>query len=39
MHVGTAVEEPDLRIVPPSVVIVANVKRHVQIADQMDEEP
>jgi len=39
MHVGTAVEEPDLRIVPPAVAVVADMQGLVEIADQVDEEP
>jgi len=38
MHVTPVVEEPDLRVVYPSVVIVANVKGLLEIADQVNEE-
>ena len=39
MHVGPAVEEPDLGPVPSLVAVVADVHRHVEILDAMDEEP
>jgi len=39
MRVGPAVKETDLRIVPPSVAVVADVQRLVEVADQVDEEP
>jgi hypothetical protein len=39
MHVGTAGEEPNLSVVPPSVAVVADVQGLVKVADQVDDEP
>ena len=38
MHVGALVEELNLGVVPPSVVVVPDVQRHMQVFDQVDEE-
>jgi hypothetical protein len=37
VHIGATVVPSHLGIVSATVVIVADVKRHVQVADQMSE--
>jgi hypothetical protein len=39
VHVAAAIEEPDLRVVPPAIVVVADVQRHVKVFDEVNEEP
>ena len=39
MHVGSLVEEPDLSLVASLIRIVADMHRHVQILNAMDQEP
>jgi hypothetical protein len=39
MHVRAALEEPDLRRVPALVPVVADVQGHMEVLDQVDEEP
>ena len=39
MHVGPLAEELDLGVIAPPVVVVADVQRHVQVLDQVDQEP
>jgi hypothetical protein len=39
VQVGTAGEEPNLSVVPPSVAVVADVKGLVEVANQVDDEP
>jgi hypothetical protein len=39
MHVASAIEPSDLRLVPPLVVVVGDVARLVQVLDAVNEEP
>ena len=39
MEVRATVEESNLEGVPALVVVLADVERHVQVFDQVDEEP
>ena len=38
-EVRAAVKEPNLRVVSPTVVVVADLKGLVEVANQVDEEP
>ena len=39
MHVRPAIEEPNLGVVATTIVVVADVHRHVHVLDAVNEEP